>query len=103
MGDNVNKCLQDSNYADSYQPGLGAIKNQHRKKIRINNARNLKGSMDIDKACKYNEPNSPRWDYLVVIRKNNLENLALIEIHGAAKPGNAKEMIKKKEWLNKWL
>lgn len=103
MGDYVKKRLLDSNYVDSYQTGLGAIKNQHRKKIRINNSRNLKGSMDIDSACKDSEPNSPRWDYLVVILKNNQENLALIEIHGAAKPENAKEMIKKKAWLNEWL
>lgn len=103
MDDHVKKRLLDSNYVDSYQPGLGAIKKQHREKIMINNSRNLQGSMDVDKSCKDSEPNSPRWDYLVVILKNNQENLALIEIHGAAKPKNAKEMIKKKAWLNQWL
>lgn len=103
MTDIVSMRLKESCYSNSYQPGKGAIKGKYREKIRVNNPKNLKGSMDIDETCKGSEPNSPRWDYLVVILKNNFENLALIEIHGATKPGNVDEVIKKKQWLIQWL
>lgn len=103
MIDTVEKCLQVSGYSNSYQKGKDAIKKKHREKLRIKDPHNLKGSMDIDEACKESAPNSPRWDYLVVIWKNRLENLALIEIHGAAKSGNVNEMIDKKQWLVRWL
>jgi hypothetical protein len=103
MVDTVEKRLQDSGYSNSYQKGKSGIKNQHRDKIRIEDTRKLKGSMDIDEACKDSEPNSPRWDYMVVIWKNSLENLALIEIHPAAKYRNVAEVIEKKNWLNQWL
>lgn len=103
MVDTVEKCLQVSGYSNSYQTGKGAIKRKHREKIRVNDSHNLRGSMDIDETCKKSAPNSPRWDYLVVIWKNHLENLALIEIHGAARSGNVNEMIEKKQWLIQWL
>lgn len=103
MKNDVAAQLLKSGYLDSFEDGKVAVKNEYREKIRAKNPRNLKGSMDIDNACKNREPNSPRWDYLVVIWKNNLENLALIEIHGAAKSENVKEVIQKKEWLIKWL
>ncbi len=93
MTTGVKKCLQDAGYSTSYHEGKQAIKHEHREKIRVKDTHNIKGSMDIDEACKESEPHSPRWDYLVVVCKNRLENLALIEVHPAAKKGNMDEVI----------
>ncbi len=103
MADSVKKCLQKSGYSNSYRNGKEAIKNEYRGKIRVNNPRNLRGSLDIDKTCQKDEPTAPRWDYLVVIWKTNNENLALIEFHEAGKTRAVDDMIKKKEWLIQWL
>jgi hypothetical protein len=103
--DQVKQYLQDTGYEKEYRKGIEAIKNEHRCKIRVKNPRNLKGSMDIEKACQRSEPNVPRWDYFIVVWKNgkDSENLALIEVHGAANFGEVEAMIKKKEWLVRWL
>jgi hypothetical protein len=103
MADSVKICLQKSGYSNSYRNGKEAIKNEYRDKIRVNNPRNLRGSLDIDKTCQTDEPTAHRWDYLVVIWKTNNENLALIEVHEAGTPRAINDMIKKKEWLIQWL
>ena len=103
MADSVEKYLQDSGYSNEYKSGFSAIKNEYRPKIKVQNPRHLAGSMDIDKACQKGEPTAPRWDYLVAVRKNDIENLALIEVHGAEKSGEVDVLIKKKEWLTRWL
>lgn len=103
MTGSVKKNLLDSGYTNEYKSGLTAIKNEHRRKIRIQDSRRLNGSMDIDKACRKSEPGAYRWDYLVVVNKNDNENLALIEIHGAAKSKEVGIVIKKKNWLLQWL
>jgi hypothetical protein len=105
MMDLVKQYLQDSGYEKEYRKGIEALKNEHRSKIKVKNPRNLKGSMDLDKACERREPNAPRWDYFIVVCKNgnDSENLALIEVHGAANFGEVEVMIKKKEWLVRWL
>lgn len=103
MTGSVKKNLQDSGYTKEYKNGAAAVKNEHRRKIRIQNPRRLEGSMDIDKACQKSDPGANRWDYLAVVIKNDNENLALIEVHGAAKSSEVGVVIKKKEWLLKWL
>jgi hypothetical protein len=103
MAGKVKKCLADSGYSKEYGSGMTAVKNEHRGKIRVQNPRSLEGSMDIDKACQKSEPGAARWDYLVVVSKSWNENLALIEVHGAARGGEVDVVIKKKEWLIKWL
>jgi hypothetical protein len=103
MTDSVKKSLQDSGYNEEYKPGKEAVKKEHRDKIRVRNSRCLAGSMDIDKACQKSEHDAYRWDYLAAIKKNHSENLALIEIHGAAKSSEVGIVIKKKEWLLQWL
>ncbi len=102
MKPSVKKNLQNQPYSKDYTDGLAAIKNEHRKQIKYEDPRNLIGSLDIDKACKYSEPSASRWDYLIVVNKNNKENLAFIEIH-PAKPGEVEVIIKKKEWLLVWI
>lgn len=103
MKGSVKKSLQDSGCANEYKSGLAAVKNEYRRKIRAQDSRRLGGSMDIDKAHQKSEPGAYRWDYLVVVNKNDNENLALIEVHGAAKSGEVGVVIKKKNWLLLWL
>lgn len=103
MENKVKKCLLDSGYVNEFGSGMTAVKNEHRGKIRIRDTRSLEGSMDIDKACQKSEPGAFRWDYLVVVKKNSNENLALIEVHGAARSGEVDVIINKKKWLDRWL
>jgi hypothetical protein len=102
-GGSVKKRLEGSGYKKEYKDGLGAIKNEHRSQFKAKNTHNLEGSMDIDKARQPKEPHAFRWDYLVVVLKNDKENLALIEVHGAVKPGEIEVMNNKKKWLLRWL
>ena len=110
MANCVKEKLTDNGYSQDYKNGLSSVKNEHRTKIKVKQSRNLLGSMDIDKACQASNPSDNRWDYLVVVCGNhgnnhdkNTENLALIEVHGAAKSMEVNVVIKKKEWLLQWL
>ncbi len=103
MSNSVEKVLEDSGYIEDFKDGLGAVKKEHRAKIRTKKPQCLKGSMDIDKACQKKEPGVFRWDYLVVVDRQDSRNLALIEVHPAAKSAEVGVIIKKKEWLVKWL
>ena len=103
MTDSVKKNLQDAGLSKEYAGGIAAVKYEHRAKIRVKDTRCLQGSLDIDKACQKSEPGAFRWDYLVVVKKSNSLNLALIEVHGAAKSSEVDVVIKKKEWILQWL
>lgn len=102
MPEKINVKLAASGYLTKYKTGIGGIKTEHHKMIKLNDSHSAIGSMDIDSACKESHPNSARWDYLITIHKINGENLAFIEVHGAT-PKEVDTMIKKKKWLETWL
>lgn len=81
-----------------FRPGIQAIKEADRAKFRIPDTWSLNGSIDIDTACKHEDPLSDRWDYCI-----GYLNLAyFIEVHPAS-PGEVQKMIQKLNWLKKWL
>lgn len=95
----------NADYEAHYKAGIQALKGTDSKVVKAEDQHCLKGSMDIDNACKAEHSNSPRWDYLVVVQKrgDQTQYLAFIEIHGAGKGKNVNEVINKGEWLRNWI
>jgi len=78
--------------------GLQALKAADRSLLEPNNPRKCYGSADIDTCLAKQQPQSPRWDYVVAYD----ETLHFIEVH-PAHSSEVTAVIKKKEWLRSWL
>lgn len=76
------------------QEGLKAL-GSNSNFIKAKSTRKLCGSIDLDAGYKQSEPNSSRWDYVVCY--DTL--LYFIEVHPATGDKDAKQVIKKLEWL----
>lgn len=77
--------------------GLQALRNDS-DKITVDDTKKLNGSVDIDACTHTLYPNDSRWDY--AIGYNN--KAYFVEIH-PADTSNVNEMVKKADWLSKWL
>lgn len=84
--------------ANGYCPGLQALENVDKSAVKLNDKRKVDGSLNIDKETKHLYPNEPRWDYAVGYD----DKVFFVEVH-PANISNISEMVKKKEWLKKWL
>lgn len=82
---------------NGFRNGLQAL-GSNAQRITAQDTRKLEGSVDIDACTQSLYPNEARWDYAVGYDKKAYS----FEIH-PADTSNVKEMIKKAEWLNKWL
>lgn len=82
---------------DGYCAGLHAL-GANAKMIMAADARKIDGSVDIDKCTRESYPNDARWDYALGYE----EKAYFLEIH-PAKTSEVKKMLKKAEWLGKWL
>lgn len=82
---------------NGFRYGLQAL-GVNAQRITAQDTRKLEGSVDIDACTQSLYPNEARWDYAVGYDNK----VYFIEIH-PADTSNVKEMIKKAEWLNKWL
>jgi len=98
----VQQILERKGYSEDYKTGLKGIKNEHHKMVKVKDNHAIDGSMDIDNACKKSNPNDPLWDYLICVKKDHSENLAMIEIHGATGK-EVESLIRKKKWVVQWL
>lgn len=83
---------------EAYRRGLQALKAADRSLLEPNNPRKCYGSADIDTCLARQQPQSPRWDYVVAYD----ETLHFIEVH-PAHSSEVNAVIKKKEWLRSWL
>lgn len=80
-----------------FRSGLTAL-GANSEKVRVDNARKLNGSVDIDNCTAQLRPTEPRWDYAI-----GYENKAyFLEVH-PANTSNVQEMINKANWLKQWL
>lgn len=84
--------------ANGYCPGLQALENVDKGAVKLKDKRKVDGSLNIDKETKLLYPNDPRWDYAVGYD----DKVFFVEVH-PANTSNISEMVKKKEWLKKWL
>jgi hypothetical protein len=84
-----------------YRPGKGAIEGRHRDAIRNGDPRRFVGSLDMDAACRANEPNAPRWDYGLGMRMPSArrEIAVWIESHPASSTREVDVMLRKLRWL----
>ena len=93
--------------ANEYHSGLSALSNADRQRIDCSNPQILTGSVNLDAAIRQRtEPNSPVWDYgvgvLVAASNNAAEVVHWIEVH-PANSSHVDNVIRKLEWLKKWL
>jgi len=85
-----------------YRRGLQALPNNHAKRIQCANTQQLTGSINVDEALRATEPNSPRWDYGIGLRRKSAESAIWVEVHPASSTG-VKDMLDKLQWLRNWL
>lgn len=90
--------------AGAFQSGLGAVRTTDKARIRAEDTRLVRGSVDIDRALKPTYPNDNRWDYAVGHRHHNqqFDTVYWIEVH----PANSREVkavLGKLQWLRSWL
>ena len=84
-------------------PGISALKAIDRKRISAKDPRKYSDSLDLDSALESSCPNDPRWDYGIGYKKTKTDEVAVwVEVH-PANTGEVKAMIKKLDWLKKWL
>lgn len=86
----------------AHRPGLQALERADRE--RIDDGPFATGSIALDEALARAEPNSNRWDYGIGLPKVHRrgESVLWLEVHHAAS-GEAKAVLKKLEWLKRWL
>lgn len=77
--------------------GLKAF-GEYKIKIKVPDTKKINGSLDIDAATKDIYPEDNRWDYALCYDGE----VFYIEIHPAT-TGEVTKMIKKLQWLKKWL
>lgn len=90
----IESCSQISS---CFQLGLQALGSDS-SYINPKNTRLINGSVALDECLKSSEPNANRWDYLIAYNELSY----CLEIH-PANEGEVKTMIKKAEWLNRFL
>ncbi len=91
-------------FVNAYQTGLHALTEKHKNHLTCSKPRRITGSVNVENALKPQHPNDPLWDYCVgVAEDTNIDRIIWIEIHPAAKSQNIDDVIKKHEWLVRWL
>lgn len=80
-----------------FRNGLQALGTKS-KQVSATDTKKVEGSVDIDACTQALYPNDARWDYVIGYDGK----VYFIEIH-PANTSNVKDMIKKAEWLTKWL
>lgn len=78
--------------------GLGALRNNERKKIKVPSTTLLQCSVNLDDAAKQTYPVANRWDYALEYASETY----FIEIH-PAQTSEIDCMIKKVEFIKSWL
>lgn len=83
--------------AGGFRNGLQAL-GKNSEKVSADDTKKLSGSVDIDACTRDLYPEDSRWDYAI-----GYENLSyFVEVH-PANTSNVREMIKKANWLRRWL
>jgi hypothetical protein len=91
------KVVLDTNeIRNCYKQGLQGL-NHHRAKIEVQSTRELGGSVSIDD-CLNVYPNANRWDYVFDYKGEAF----FVEVHPAY-TGELAVVLKKFQWLTKWL
>lgn len=89
--------------ASKWCKGLSGLNATDRGRIDSTHVK-LAGSVDVDDACKSSEPQSPRWDYGIGVRrsKGDKDKVYWVEVH-PCKDGEVGPVLAKLAWLHVWL
>ena len=82
-------CLKD---------GLQALKGEHRVRVRVDDTREFKGSVNIEACVKPNNTGKASWDYVFGYK----DKIYYVEVHQAI-AREVKTVISKVKWLKDWL
>lgn len=87
----------------SYCEGLRALEARDRKRVTCSRQELLAGSVNLDKALlRRRSEGEPVWDYVLGLHKGKKTKVFWVEFH-PADTSNVPEVLKKLEWLLKWL
>jgi hypothetical protein len=83
--------------------GLQALPARDHANLATSNPRRLVGSVFVDDALKTVYPQANRWDYAIAtVDDKGKETVHWVEVHGAQNETDAKELIRKRKWLETW-
>ena len=88
--------------AEGYRPGLQALREADRDRVRCSDTHRLRGSVDMDRALEEAHPEEPRWDYGIGHSKSKAEEAIWVEVHDANSQHVA-SVRRKALWLKDWL
>jgi hypothetical protein len=94
------------NLENKWKAGLGALRAEDKPHVKpedTSTAR-LRGSVDIDSALLASDPHGNRWDFAIGYQHSNRDEefIYWVETHTGS-DGQITVMLKKLEWLRKWL
>jgi hypothetical protein len=73
----------------------------HRQQVQTDKNSSLECSLHLDDYLKTEEPNAPRWDYVLVVRGERQRAVA-VEVHPAT-ADQVKDLLKKQNWATNVL
>lgn len=87
-----------------WKEGLQALRPEDKPHIEAENPRQLRGSVDVDKAYQKRAPQDNRWDFAIAYQHSNRKDEVVywVELHTAS-DSQIKVVIKKAKWLLEWL
>ena len=85
------------------RPGLQAVENVDRDRLRCSKPRRLRGSVSLERALPPGQPNEPRWDYAIGLVSSPNDTVVWLEVHPASSTGNVGEVLRKLGWLKTWI
>lgn len=83
------------------QPGKQALERVDRQRVETDGTSSLECSLHLDKHMEREEPNSRRWDYLLVVRGASQRAVA-VEVHPAT-ASEVRAVLEKREWAVRLL
>ena len=85
----------------AYQRGLQAL-GAYSNRVRCRKTQQLTGSINLERAVAGTGSSENLWDYGIGYRRQGIEVAVWIEVH-AAHTGEVKVVMKKLDWLRRWL
>ena len=95
------EAVENASLGPAYKQGKQAIAGKDKVKIQVSSPCKPAGSINLDDHYKSAEPQAPRWDYGVGIKRSHGKETAFwVEVHPATSNQDAKDVLKKHQWLS---
>ncbi len=96
---NVKDAVAASKYANDWQPGLDARRQQDKKRITAKAGVPISGSLYVEEAETSEQYGSHRWDYLFGVENQHKSKAVFAEVHPATGK-EVKRILAKLAWLH---